>query len=96
MILRELTHLQVTTLSKIANRSGSVHNMGLHESGHGKVKIERHLQTEFKDGTLTMKCLVKEKDGNLWIGTADGLLKFKGKKGKPETVNGRWYSWHII
>ncbi|MDQ6482136.1 two-component regulator propeller domain-containing protein [Dyadobacter sp. LHD-138] len=63
---------------------GTQHGLTQIVSEHGKIKIWRHLQTEFKDGALNAKCLIEGKDGNLWVGTANGLIKLKGKEGKPE------------
>ncbi len=50
---------------------------------HGKIRITRHLQTEFSGRTLLIRSLTEDKAGNIWMATGDGLVKMQNDGSKP-------------
>lgn len=50
---------------------------------HGKIRITRHLQTEFPLQTMLIRSLAEDKAGNIWMATGDGLVKIRSDGSNP-------------
>jgi len=63
--------------------AGTQHGLSRIVNDHGKIRITRHLQTEFSGQTLLVRSLSEDKAGTIWMATADGLVKMHNDGSKP-------------
>lgn len=64
--------------------AGTQHGLSQITKDHGKIRITRHLQTEFSAQTLQIRSLTEDKAGNIWMATGDGLVKMQNDGSKPK------------
>ena len=63
--------------------AGTQHGLSRITKDRGKIRITRHLQTEFSAQTLQIRSLTEDKTGNIWMATGDGLVKMQNNGSKP-------------
>ncbi|GGM99173.1 hybrid sensor histidine kinase/response regulator [Dyadobacter beijingensis] len=64
--------------------AGTQHGLSRIINDHGKIKITRHLLTEFSGLTLLVRSLSEDNAGMIWMATADGLVKMRNDGSKPK------------
>ncbi|WP_090387438.1 hybrid sensor histidine kinase/response regulator transcription factor [Dyadobacter sp. SG02] len=63
--------------------AGTQYGLSRIVNDHGKIRITRHLQTEFPGVTRLIRSLSEDKAGNIWMATGDGLVKMRNDGSNP-------------
>ena len=63
--------------------AGTQHGLSRIIKDCGKIRITRHLQTEFSGQTLQIRSLTEDRAGNIWMATGDGLVKMRNDGSNP-------------